>query len=106
MRSKLAAERDGGWSGPVEFEATAIEYFVPQGPVGGGLKRVAFSGSSAGPSLDDLNKLQQAIERLQADDGRSPEAHGAAFLAMLASITTPFSSMRGEFAVDGLTVRS
>lgn len=106
MASKLVAEPNGGWSGPVDFEATRIEYFFPKGPVGGGINRIAFSGRSAGPELGELDKLRDAIDRLQSDGSRSPEARGAAFLAILPSITTPFGSMSGEFGLDGLTIRS
>jgi hypothetical protein len=106
MASKLVAEPNGGWSGPVEFEVNEIEFFIPQGPVGGGINRIAFSGNSAGPRLDELNKLRQAIETLQSDDTRSPEARGAAFLAILPTIAAPFGTIRGEIALAGLTVRT
>ena len=106
MSSKLAAEPDGGWSGPVEFEVKGIEYFLPQGPVGGAIDRIAFIGKSAGPRLNELDKLRHAIDQLQADDSKSPQARGAAFLRTLSTISEPFSTIRGEFAMDGLTVRS
>lgn len=105
MLSKLVAERDGGWSGPVEFQVKNLEYFLPQGPVGGGIDRIAFSGNSAGPKLDELNKLHAAVDTLQNDDGRSPKARGAAFLAILPTIAAPFGTIRGEFALEGLAVR-
>jgi hypothetical protein len=106
MSSKLAAEPNGGWSGPVELEVKGIEYFLPQGPVGGAIDRIAFIGKSTGPRLNELDKLRHAIDQLQADDSKSPQARGAAFLGTLATISEPFSTIRGEFAVDGLTVRS
>jgi hypothetical protein len=106
MTSKLVAEPSGGWSGPVEFEVNEIEFFIPQGPVGGGIKRIAFSGNSAGPRFDELDQLRQAIETLQNDDTRSPEARGATFLAVLPTIAAPFGTIRGEIALAGLTVRS
>src|SRR6266446_6086031 len=67
IASKLVAEPDGGWSGPVEFEVNEIAYFIPQGPVGGGIDRIVFRGNSAGPRLEELNKLRDAIEALQSD---------------------------------------
>ncbi len=106
MSSKLVAEPDGGWSGPVEFEVKGIEYFLPQGPVGGAIDRIAFSGRSAGPKLNELDKLRHAIDQLQAEDSKSPQARGAAFLVTLSTISEPFSTIRGEFALEGLTVRS
>ena len=106
MSSKLTAEPNGGWSGPVEFEVKGLEYFLPQGPVGGAIDRIAFTGKSAGPRLNELDKLRHAIDQLQADDSKSPQARGAAFLGTLSTISEPFSTIRGEFAVDGLTVRS
>jgi hypothetical protein len=67
--------------------------------------RIAFSGKSAGPKLDELNKLGAAVDTLQNDDGRSPKAGGAAFLAILPTIAAPFGTIRGEFALEGLAVR-
>jgi hypothetical protein len=105
MSSKLVAEPNGGWSAPVEFEVKGIEYFLPQGPVGGAIDRIAFTGSSAGPRLNELDKLRSAIDQLQADDSKSPQARGAAFLAAVSTISEPFSAIRGEVALEGLTVR-
>ena len=51
MASKLVDEPDGGWSGPVEFEVNEIAYFIPQGPVGGGINRILFSSNGSGPRL-------------------------------------------------------
>ncbi len=106
MSSKLVAEPNGGWSGPVEFEVKGIEYFLPQGPVGGAIDRIGFTGRSAGPRLNELDKLRHAIDQLQADDSNSPQARGAAFLVTLSTISEPFSTIRGELALEGLTVRS
>jgi hypothetical protein len=105
MSSKLVAEPNGGWSGPIEFEVKGIEYFLPQGPVGGAIDRIAFIGKSTGPRLKELDKLRSAIDGLQADDGKSPQARGAAFLAAVSTISQPFSTIRGEVALHGLTVR-
>jgi hypothetical protein len=106
MASKLVGEPDGGWSGPVEFEVSEIAYFIPQGPVGGGINRILFRGNSAGPRLEELDKLREAIETLQNDASQPPEARGAAFLTILPTIAAPFGTIRGELALDGLTVRS
>jgi hypothetical protein len=106
MSSKLIAEPNGGWSGPVEFEVKGIEYFLPQIPIGGAIDRIAFTGRSAGPRLDELDKLRRTIDQLQAEDGKSPQARGAAFLETLSTISEPFSTIRGEVALEGLTVRS
>ena len=106
MSSRLVAEPNGGWSGPIEFEVKGIEYFLPQGPVGGAIDRIAFTGKSAGPRLDELDKLRRAIDQMQADDSKSPQARGAAFLVALSTISEPFSTIRGELTLEGLTVRS
>jgi hypothetical protein len=106
MSSKLVAEPDGGWSGPVEFEAREIEYSLPQTPVSGAIDRIGFIGKSAGPSLNELDGLRDAVDRLQAEDGKSPQARAAAFLTALGTISEPFSMIRGELAVNGLTVRA
>ena len=73
MAHRRVADPNGGWSGPVEFEARGIEYFLPQGPVGGGIDRIAFNGRSAGPRLAELEKLRDAVDRLQAEDSKSPQ---------------------------------
>jgi hypothetical protein len=75
-------------------------------PIGGGIDRVAFSGESAGARLGQLNKLRFAIDALQTDDSRLPEARGAAFLALLATVAAPSTLIRGELALDGFTVKS
>jgi hypothetical protein len=106
MASKLLAEPNGGWSGPVELEVQKIEYFLPQAPVGGSISRIAFSGKSAGPSLASLDKLRDTLDGLQADNTRSPEARGADFLASLSSMTAPFQAVSGHLAVEGVAVRS
>jgi hypothetical protein len=106
LNSKLVAEPDGGWSEPIEFEVKRIEYFAPEGPFGGGIDRIAFTGKSAGPKLQELDKFRDAIETLQNDDSRTPGARGAALLAMLPTTSAPFAMIRGEFALEGLTLRS
>jgi hypothetical protein len=106
MASKLVAEPSGGWSSPAEFEVKGIEYSLPRGPVGGGIDRIAFSGRSAGPKLNELDKLRDALDRLQAGDDRPPHIRASNFLAALPKISEPFSEIRGELAVEGLSVRS
>lgn len=106
MASKLVSEPNGGWSAPVEFEANEIRYFLPQAPIGGGIDRIAFDGRSAGPRLDQLDKLRDAIDRLQTDDSRSSEARRAAFLAVLPTLAAPFGTINGQFSLNGLTIRS
>jgi hypothetical protein len=105
MASKLIADANGGWTGPVEFVANEIQYFVPQGPLGGSIHRIAFNGTSAGPKLDELNKLREAIERLQNDDSRPPEARATALIETLPTLSVPFSTIRGKIALDGLIIR-
>jgi hypothetical protein len=106
MSSNLVAEPDGGWRGPVEFEARDIDYFLPQAPVGGTIDRITFTGRSNGPRLKELDQLRDAIDRLQSENGNSPQARAAAFLRELPTISEPFSAIRGELAVSGLTVRA
>jgi len=106
MASKLVAEQNGGWSGPVDIEADEIEYFIPQGPLGGSIDRIAFSGYSTGPRRDELNKLRDALETIQNDDRRSSEARGAVLMRILPTIADPFGAIRGRVALDGLIVRS
>jgi len=106
MSSKLIAEPNGGWSGPVEFEARGIEYFLPQAPLGGGIDRIAFIGKSAGPRMKELEKLRDAIDRLQAEGSNAPQARAAAFLAALPTISAPFGRIQGELALEGLTVKA
>lgn len=105
MASKLVVSPNGGWTGPVEFAAKKIEYFLPYGPVGGAIERIAFSGISAGPRLADLENLRQAIDKFQIDDSGSAQARQGAFLATLSTIGAPFSMIRGELTLDGLAIR-
>jgi hypothetical protein len=106
MVSKLTAEPNGGWSEPVEFKVKEIEYFLPQVSVSGGIERIAFSGRSAGPRLSALDKLRDALDRLQTDDTDSPQGRVVRFLANLPKISKPFGAIRGELELEGLTVRS
>src|SRR5262249_49522919 len=99
------AEPSGAWSALVDLAVSDIECFGPQVPVEVGIKRITFSGRSAGPRLEALNQLRDAIEALPADDGRSAETRGAAFFAMLSSVANPFRGISGNIAVDGVTVR-
>jgi hypothetical protein len=106
LNSKLAAEPDGSWSDPIEFEVKRIEYFAPEGPFGGGIDRIAFTGKSAGPRLHELDKFRDAIEALQNDDSRTPGERGAALLAMLPTTPAPFAMIRGELDLEGLTLHN
>jgi Putative peptidoglycan binding domain len=106
MASKLVAGPNGGWSGPIDLEANEIEFVIPEGPLGGEIHRIAFSGDSSGPRLDELNKLRDALEALQSDDGRSPEARSTALMRILPMIADPFGKIHGKLALDGLIVRS
>lgn len=106
MSSKLIAEPNGGWSGPVQLEVREIEYFLPQAPVGGTIDRIAFTGKSNGPRLKELDQLRDAIDRLQAGNDKSPQARATAFLGALPTIPEPFTAIRGELAVSGLTIRA
>ena len=105
MASKLVADANGGWTGPVEFEVNDIQYFVPQGPLGGSIHRIAFNGTSAGPKLDELDKLRETVELLQNDDSRSPEARAAALIEKLPTLLDPFSTIRGKLTLGGLIIR-
>jgi hypothetical protein len=106
MVSKLIAEPNGGWSAPVDLTGQDIECLLPRASVKGTVNRIAFSGSYAGASLDRLNELRDAMDRLQGDNGRSSEARGSAFLAMLPGLAVPFASLGGEFAIDGVAIRN
>lgn len=105
MTSKLIAEPDGGWSGPVDFELKEVEFFFPQGPAGGVIQRIAFTGRSSGPELQRLEKLRETLDALQTDDAGLPEARLARFWAMLPTIPAAFGTIRGDAAIEGLTVR-
>jgi len=106
MASKLLAGPNGGWSGPIDFEANEIRFFIPEGPLNGDIHRIAFSGDSSGPRLDELNKARDTLEALQNEDGRSPEARGTALIRRLPTIADLFGTIRGKISLDGLTVRS
>ena len=105
LASKLSAEPDGGWSGPVDFEIRNLDFSLPQLPLSGGISGIAFHGRSAGPSIERIDRLRETIDRVRAADGQPSEARAAALLAALSSMAAPFSSISGDFLVDGLTAR-
>ena len=106
MASKLVAEPNGGWSGPVEFE---VEGDRVLSPAGARRRRDRSDRVQRQERRPKAGRTRQAARRdrpLQADDSRSPEARGAASWRPCSTIAAPFSTIRGEFALDGLTVRS
>jgi hypothetical protein len=106
MSSKLAAEPNGGWVAPVEFEVKGIEFFLPEVPLGGAIDRIAYSGRTRGPSLAELDKLRDALDLLRAPGDQSPQARAVTLLGALATTSKPFSDIGGEVGLDGLTMRS
>jgi hypothetical protein len=101
MTSRLVGEPDGGWSEPVDFETRGVEFSFPQGP-SGVIGRAAFSGKSSGPRLEGLERLRDALDMPQTGDRAAPLDR---FWATLQESPALFGTIRGEAAVEGLTVR-
>ena len=101
MTSRLVGEPDGGWSEPVDLEAREVEFSFPQGP-SGVIGRAAFNGKSSGPRLESLERLRDALDMLQTGERAAPLDR---FWATLQESPALFGTIRGEAAVEGLTVR-
>src|SRR5262245_53056653 len=67
--SKLVAEPDGRWRVPTEFELTEVGFSLAQGPSGGAIDRIAFSGTSAGPKVAELERLRDTLGVPEMDRG-------------------------------------
>jgi hypothetical protein len=104
VSSKLVAEANGGWSGPVDFSLDEIEFFSPQGPLGGTVGRIAYTGKTGGPKYDDVEKLRDTLDTLQKDATPST-ARLATFLDMLPKVPALFTRLQGEFSLERLVVR-
>jgi hypothetical protein len=105
MTSKFADEAGGGWSAPVTFELKDVEFFFPQGSVGGTIDRIAYNGKAAGPKREQIERLRDAVDALQTEDSKGRDQRLAAFLALLPTLPGAFSTIRFEAGVDGLNVR-
>ncbi len=102
MTSKLEAEPDGSWSGPIDFELRGVEFSFLQNSANGVIQRIAFSGSSSGPRLEGLEKLRDALDTPQnGGDG----ARLSQFSAMLAGMPALFGTAESDATIEGLTVR-
>src|SRR5438034_4108083 len=86
ITSKLVAEPDGRWNVPTEFELKKVEFSFPQGPSGGAIDRIAFSGISAGPKVAEFERLRDTLGALEKDQEASPDARLARLLAILPTI--------------------
>jgi len=104
ITSKLVAEPDGRWRIPTEFELTKLEFSLAQGPSGGAIDRIAFSGTSAGPKVAELERLRDTLGELERDRGASPDARLARLLAVLPTIPSVFGTIRGGAVLEGLSV--
>jgi len=105
LSSSLTSAADGAWKAPVEVELKQVEFFFPQGPVGGTLDRIAYSVNTAGPNLADLDQLRDRLDKLRQQADATPEARVGHFLETLPEMPTAFSEMRGRVELDKLAVR-
>ena len=96
MTSKVVAETDGRWSAPTEFELKKVEFHFPQGPGSGGIDRLAFSGLSAGPKAEELERLRDTLSALQNDKAAAADVRLARLLAVLPTIPSIFGAVRGD----------
>jgi putative peptidoglycan binding protein len=105
MSSKLIAESDGRWNAPTEFELKKVEFFFPQAPAGGAIERIAFTGLSTGPKVDELERLRDTLAALEKDQEASLDARLVRLLGVLPTIPSVFGAVRGDAVLEGLSVR-
>jgi hypothetical protein len=82
-----------------------VDFRFPQVPGSGGIDRIAFSGMSGGPKLDELERLRDALADLASDKAGSPDVRFARLLALLPMIPSVFSTVRGSAVLEGPRVR-
>lgn len=102
--SKIVAGADGGWTGPIDFALTQVEFFTPQGPASGAIDRIAYTGQSAGPDYAGLNRLRDRFDALRQED-LPPDKRLDATLDLLPGIPSLFAEAKGELTIEGLVVR-
>jgi Putative peptidoglycan binding domain len=56
--------------------------------------------------VGELDKLRNALDRLQTDDRKASQTRASGLLAMLPAISEPFSTIREEVTLEGLTIKS
>src|SRR4029077_19006943 len=93
--SKLVAEPDGRWNAPTEFELKKVKFYFPHTPTSGAIDRIAFSGLSAGPKLDMLERLRDTLAALDNGRAAAPDVRLMRLLAVLPTIPAVFSTVRG-----------
>ena len=82
-----------------------LEFSFPQWPAVGAIERIAFSGLSAGPKVEEFDRWRDALALLQRDKGASPEARLTGLLAILPMMPSVFGTVGGSTVVEGLSVR-
>jgi len=105
MSSKLVAESDGRWNAPTEFELKKVEFLFPQAPAGGAIERIAFTGLSTGPKVDELERLRDNLAALEKDKEASLDARLARLLGVLPTMPSVFGAVRGDAVLERLNVR-
>jgi len=97
---------DGTWKAPGEVGLAGIEFFFPDGPIGGTVERILYTVKSSGPDAAKLEQLRGQFDAVQKDDGRPPERRLAEILRLLPAVPAVFNELRGEFTVEGVAVRA
>jgi hypothetical protein len=105
MTSKLVAEPDGRWNAPTKFELKKVEFYFPQAPAGGTIDRIAFEGFSAGPKMDELERLRDTLAALEREKEAPPDAALARLLEVLPTVPSVFGAVRADAVLEGLSVR-
>lgn len=101
---RLARTGDGGWTNPVSFEVKGIEFFFSDGPVAGGIDRIAYGAQSAGPDLAALNRLRDRLDAIR--ERISPGKQVEGFVEVLPEMLAQFSIAQGEMSLERLVVRA
>jgi len=105
MMSKVVAEADGRWNAPTKFGLRKAEFYFPEAPARGTIDRIAFEGFSAGPKMDELERLRDTLAALEREKEAPPDARLARLLEVLPTVPSVFGAVQGDAVLEGLSVR-
>jgi hypothetical protein len=106
LSSRLVSTADGGWTTPFEVEIQAIEFFLAEAPVAGAIERIAYAGRASGPDFAELNRVRDRIDALPQQEDMPAAAQRDAWAELLPSLSSLFSLIEGETAIDRVAVRA
>ena len=100
---KIAVDAKGGFTGVADMEWKKIEFRVPNGPAGGTMERIRYTGTVTGPSLADIYKIQAQMQAMSQHATHEQQFVG--LLELLPALMAAYSEGSGEFEADGIAIR-